>query len=475
MLFFYKKGKSITYKKTFFTFILLCNTLSLTALQNVSIIGTGYVGLVTGTCLAEIHNLEDYTITCLDIDTHKIKQLNNGIIPIFEPGLQELVQKNMARNALSFSHDIANTVSQSNIIFIAVGTPTNSDGSVDVSYFYNALETVIKNATCNPTTIVLKSTLPIGTGEKAVDYINQYGNKNITYYVVSNPEFLREGTAIFDTMNPDRIVIGSSSDKALPIIHALYQPFITNNIPFLHTNLTTAETVKYAANSFLAIKLSYINEIANLCDKTGANIKDVSKGIGYDKRIGSTFLNPGPGFGGSCLPKDTLGLLATAKELNVALNTVTAAVSTNQRQKLMPYKKLKQYIQSDALNNKTVAILGLAFKANTDDIRYSPAIPVIEKLLEKNVTIQAYDPQAMQEMKKLFPSLTYCNTVDTAVTNADAVIVITDWPEFKSLDMNNVKQLMRGNCIIDARNILDQKTMHELGFQYAGIGIPSLS
>lgn len=469
-IFIQKKGSIITCKIKAFALFYLIVTLPLGAQQAVSIIGTGYVGLVTGTCLAEMHNPETIRINCLDIDSHKIQELNNGIIPIFEPGLSELVQKNMARNTLCFSNDIAKTVSQSNIIFIAVGTPTKSDGSVDVSYFYSALETVIKNASCNPTTIVLKSTLPIGTGKKVVEYIQQCGNSTITFHVVSNPEFLREGTAIQDTINPDRIVIGSNSPEARSAIEALYQPYTQKNTPFLYTNLTTAETIKYAANNFLAVKLSFINEIANLCDKTGANIQQISRGIGLDKRIGHSFLKPGPGFGGSCLPKDTLGLLATAKKLNVALHIVSAAITTNEHQKLMPYRKLKQLIPSNELSNKTIAILGLSFKANTDDIRYSAAIPLIEKLLDKGAHIQVYDPQAMSHMKKLFPSISYCDTSYKAIEGVDAMILLTEWDEFKDLNLSLIKNLMRGNIIIDSRNLLVADLVRNHGLVYRGIG-----
>lgn len=475
MLFFTKKGKIITKKHLFVTLFLLYSSLSLLASQHISIIGTGYVGLVTGACLAKMHTPKSFHITCLDIDQNKIQKLNAGIIPIFEPGLSELVTRNVQRNMLTFSHNIPIIVSQSDIIFIAVGTPTKQDGSVDVSYFYNALETIAHHANKNPTTVILKSTLPIGTGQKAITYLNEHGKKDITFHVISNPEFLREGTAIFDTMNPDRIIIGSDSEHTRSVMKRLYKPFIKQSIPFLYTSLSSAETIKYAANNFLAIKISYINEIANLCDKTGANIKDVSKGIGYDPRIGASFLKPGPGFGGSCLPKDTLGLLAKAKEHNVSLNTIAAAVKTNQHQKLMPYRKLKKCFTGEPLTNKTITVLGLAFKAGTDDIRYSSAIPIIEKLLQKQVSIKAYDPQAMSEMKKLFPNITYCNSAYEASEESNALLIITDWPEFKMLDMASIKNHMHGNCIVDARNIYDPCTLHSLGFHYMGIGVPSPS
>lgn len=437
----------------------------------VSILGTGYVGLVTGTCITDMHKNDEVRVYCLDIDSYKIANLKKGIIPIYEPGLSELVQKNIARNMLFFSDDIAETISRSNIIFLAVGTPTASDGSVDTSYFYNALEQVVKNISRNPTTLVLKSTLPIGTGKKVTGYIKQHADPSITLHIVSNPEFLREGTAIKDTMNADRIIIGSNASQDLQDIQQLYSPLIKKNIPILYTDLTTAETIKYASNSFLALKLSYINEIANLCDKTGANIQQVAKGIGLDKRIGFSFLQPGPGFGGSCLPKDTLGLLATAKQWGISLNTVEAAVATNEYQKLMPYRKLKKYIPGKSLCNTTIAILGLSFKANTDDIRYSAAIPLIKKLQEKKAHIQVFDPQAMEHMKRIFPNITYCDTSYKAIENADAVIVLTEWDEFKNLDFSKVKQLMRDAIIIDSRNLLSIATLRTLGFAYNGIGI----
>lgn len=438
--------------------------------HTVSIIGTGYVGLVTGACLADMHDADTLSVTCLDIDSIKIKNLQNGIIPIYEPGLAEIVQKNVARNTLSFSDDIAWHIAQSDSIVIAVGTPTQEDGSVDTTYFYSALEQIVRNTSQKSTTIIIKSTVPIGTGKKTIEYIKKNALPSTTIHVISNPEFLREGTAVYDTMNPDRIVIGSSSFEALSTIQKLYQPFFQKNTPILYTDLTTAETIKYAANNFLAVKLSFINEIANLCDKTGAQIQDVAKGIGLDKRIGHSFLQPGPGFGGSCLPKDTRGLLATAKEYAVALHTIQGAVTTNEYQKLMPYRKLKQHIPSDQLSGKTIAILGLSFKANTDDIRYSAAIPLIQKLLDKGTKIQAYDPQAMPHMKQLFPDITYCDTSYKALTNADAVLLLTEWDEFKNLDLSIVKSVMKGFIIIDSRNLLDTKQLTPLGFCYSGIG-----
>ncbi len=438
----------------------------------VSMIGTGYVGLVTGTCIADMHKNDAVRVYCLDIDSYKIANLKKGIIPIYEPGLPELVQKNRARNMLFFSDDIAEVVGQSDIIFIAVGTPTNSDGFVDTSYFYSALKQTIKAISRNPTTLVLKSTLPIGTGKKVVEYIKKHADPSVTIHIVSNPEFLREGTAIKDTMDADRIIIGSNSPQELEHIQYLYSPLLQKNIPVLYTDLTTAETIKYASNGFLALKLSFINEIANLCDQTGANIQQVAKGIGLDNRIGFSFLQPGPGFGGSCLPKDTLGLLATAKQLGISLNTVEAAVATNEYQKLMPYRKLKKYIPGKSLCNTTIAILGLSFKANTDDIRYSAAIPLIKKLQEKKAHIQVFDPQAMEHMKKIFPDIAYCDTSYGAVANADAVIFLTEWDEFKYLDFSKVKKLMKRATIIDSRNLLDPLKLSKLDFLYSSIGIP---
>ncbi len=437
----------------------------------VSIMGTGYVGLTTGTCLADMHRNDTVRVYCLDIDSNKIENLKKGIVPIYEPGLSELVQKNIARKMLFFSDEIAEVVAQSDIIFIAVGTPTAPDGSVDTSYFYNALEQTIKAISRNPTTLVLKSTLPIGTGRKVVEYIKKHADPSITIHIISNPEFLREGTSIKDTLEADRIVIGSTSPQDLEHIQKLYQPLFQKNIPALYTDLTTAETIKYASNNFLALKLSYINEMANLCDKTGANVKDVAKGIGLDKRIGHSFLKPGPGFGGSCLIKDTLGLLAIAKQWGIFLNTVEAAVATNEYQKLMPYRKLKKCINSKELSGKIIAILGLSFKANTDDIRYSAAIPIIKKLQEKKAHIQVFDPKAMEHMKRIFPDITYCNTSYEAIKNADAVILLTEWREFKYLDFSKVKQFMRGAIIIDSRNILDPLKLSKLKFFYSGIGI----
>ncbi len=456
-------------------FFLLFTTFSFLILSNphtVSVIGTGYVGLVTGTCIADIHEDNSLKVYCLDIDTNKIEALQKGIIPIYEPGLSEIVQKNQARNMLFFSNAIAEKVAESDIIFIAVGTPTAADGSVDLSYFYSALEQTVKNIKCNPTTLVLKSTLPIGTVQHILGFIKKHADPSLTVHIVSNPEFLREGTAINDTLNPDRIVIGSNTPDAVRAIQDLYQPLIRKNIPVLYTDLASAETIKYASNNFLAVKLSFINEIANLCDKTGANIQLVAKGIGMDKRIGQSFLSPGPGFGGSCLPKDTLGLLSTAQALGVPLLTVQAAVKANEYQQLMPYRKLKEFIPSNELAGKTIALLGLSFKANTDDIRYSAALPIIRKLQAKGAHVHAFDPQAMQHMKNLFQEITYCETSYEAIKNADAILILTEWDEFKHLEYEKIKKRGKNIVIIDSRNIVDSCTLSKLGFLHAGIGIP---
>ncbi len=448
-----------------------CTTHS--AFQTVSVIGTGYVGLVTGACLSELHAPEQFRFICLDVDIHKIEKLNKGILPIYEPGLDAIVSNNVKRGILQFSTDIDYWLAQSDIVFVAVGTPTREDGEVDMSYIHIALQSIANNMHNKATTIVIKSTVPIGTTKKIPAFLTSKGISSDQYAVVSNPEFLREGTAVQDFISPDRIVCGIDSEIGEEHMRKLYQPLIDKNIPFIVTDTTSSETVKYVSNCFLALKLSYINEIANLCDITGANIKTVSLAVGLDKRINPHFLNPGPGYGGSCLPKDTVGFLRTAHELGVPLYTIDAAHRANQKQKLVPYKKLKKLLNNN-LSNKTVGILGLAFKENTDDIRYAASISIIKKLLAKNVTIKVHDPAAMANVKTIFPNIIYCKNAYVASEGANALIILTGWDEYVNLDYKRIKELMSGNIVIDSRNILDPLKISSLDFLYIGYGISSL-
>ncbi len=429
----------------------------------ISILGTGYVGLVTGTSFANIHDPKDFHIICADIEKEKIEKLKKGIIPIYEPGLSELVVHNMHRGTLSFSSNIPSVIAQSDVIFIAVGTPTNQQGQVDLHFYEKAIEMIIDNAKNSPI-VIIKSTTPIGTCKQTAQLLSRH-----SCTLASNPEFLREGTALNDFMNPDRIIIGTDSDTAKAMVLSLHQPLLDKGTPVVSTDVTTAETIKYCSNNFLALKLSYINEIAHLCDKTGANICAVSYGVGLDKRINHSYLQPGPGFGGSCLPKDSLGLLATAQKFQVPLLTIAAAVKANAEQQIRPFKKLMSVFDGN-LKGKTIAILGLSFKANTDDVRYSSAIPIIQKLLDQGAIIKAYDPVGMQNMQKIFNSITYTSSAYEALHDSDALMILTEWQQFQDIDLAKVAHIMRSKIIIDARNCLPLDLVKQHGFIYRGIG-----
>lgn len=432
--------------------------------QKVGVLGTGYVGLVLGACLADFGN----TVICADIDEKKIKMLNRGDIPIYEPGLKEIVDRAMQRGTLSFSDSTEAVVRNCQVIFIAVGTPMNEDGKADLSAIKAVAKMIGKNLT-GYKIICTKSTVPIGTGKEIKEIIQEYSGGKQEFDIVSNPEFLKEGAAINDFLYPDRVVIGTSSEKARQIMNEIYEPLIANKVPFLYTDITSAETIKYASNSFLAVKISFINEIAHLCDVTGADVKTVSKGMGLDNRIGPKFLNPGPGFGGSCFPKDAQALLHRARSCAIELKIVKAALEANEDQKKRVFKKLSRLLDYD-LSKKTVAVLGLAFKANTDDVRHSPAILLISQLLEQDANVRAYDPVAMDNMKKILPEITYTTSALEAVKDADAVVILTEWDEFKSLDLIAVAALMNKPVLLDARNIINTETLVRLGYSFENIG-----
>lgn len=430
----------------------------------IAVIGTGYVGLVTGAGLASFGN----TVICADIAAHKIEQLKQGIIPIYEPNLKELVDHAVQKKQLSFTTDVAGAIEEAAIIFIAVGTPMNESGSADLRAFNAVAKTIAENITSHKT-IVTKSTVPVGTGYYLTQLLSEtYGVSPELFTVVSNPEFLREGSAVYDFLNPDRVVIGTEDEQALEIMRRVYDQLLEEGVPFVLTNLPTAELIKYATNAFLATKLSFINEIANICDATGAQIKTVAHAMGLDSRICPKFLNPGPGFGGSCFPKDTQALVHMAQQYNLELNTVLGAMHTNKMQRLVPIQKLHAALPN--CEGKTIAILGLAFKGNTDDIRYSPALMVIELLLQEGATIRTYDPAAMRNTAELFPDIIYCDSAYEALTNADAVIIMTEWDEFRHLNLAHMKDIMHGNIIIDARNLLHAVQAQQNGFYYDGIG-----
>lgn len=432
----------------------------------IATLGTGYVGLTTGTVFSEWGHM----VFCTDIDIKKIETLNNLQMPIYEPGLHDLVVKNNRANRLFFTTEIDAALEQADCIIIAVDTPPGAHGMANMAAFEKAFAMIIPHLK-RYKLICIKSTVPIGTANKLLEQLKENGINPDFYDVVSNPEFLKEGSAIHDCMNPDRIIIGATSSRAVAAMKELYYPLIEQKVPFVITSLASAETIKYASNAFLAIKLGFINEIANLCSETKADILEVALGIGTDKRIGHAFLKPGPGFGGSCLPKDLQALCALAHYYKVPLNIVMAALQTNEIQKQKPFEKLYTLLEG-MIEGKTIALLGLAFKANTDDVRYSAAIPLIEALLGKNVCIKAYDPIATSNMKKIFPALDYQNSLYEAVENTDAIVIMTEWDEFKEMDLGLVAQLVKNKVIIDMRNILKPGELQKYSFNYFLMGRP---
>ena len=431
--------------------------------MHITIIGAGYVGLVTGACFSEF----GVFVTCIDKDKNKIESLKNGVIPFYEPGLEDIVKRNFKQDRLKFSTDIGKAVEESLVIFIAVGTPPRGDGSADLSYVDDvAME--IANHIKSYKVIVTKSTVPVGTGERIRKIISRHLKEEIDFDIVSNPEFLREGAAIEDFMRPNRIVIGARSQQAVAIMKDLYRPLYLIETPFVITNIETAELIKYASNSFLATKISFINEIANLCEKVGADVNVVAKGMGLDGRIGPKFLHAGPGFGGSCFPKDTKALLKLASEHNVELGIVNAAIKANENQIAWTTEKIKNVFND--IKDRTIAILGLSFKPNTDDIREAPAISIIQSLLNASANIRAYDPVAMNNTKAILPDITYCNDAYDACEGADAVVIVTEWNQFRNLEMERVKQLLKQPYFFDLRNIYDPQKMQAVGFRYYSVG-----
>jgi len=441
---------------------------------NITIIGTGYVGLVSGACLADFGN----TVVCVDSDVGKIEKLKNGDISIFEPGLDEVVERNIKTGRLSFTTELGSSLNKSDVIFIAVGTPPAEDGSADLQYVEQAARQ-IGNFINRYTIIVDKSTVPIGTGQKVKSWISEELGKrglNVEFDVVSNPEFLREGTAVYDFTHPDRVVIGAESDKARNIMKNVYRVLYLNETPYIETNIESAEMIKYAANAFLAVKISFINEIANLCEKTGANIKHVAKAIGKDGRIGSKFLHPGPGYGGSCFPKDTKAIAAIARENGSPLSIVETTISSNERQKTKMLDKIEKGMSgSGSLHDKTIAILGLAYKNNTSDMRESPAIAICEGLVERGARLRLYDPAAMQEavwrLKSIEKNIFFANNEYNAMEGSHALVLATEWNQFRNLDLKKVKELLLSPYFFDLRNIYNKDEVTSAGFNYFGVGI----
>ena len=429
-------------------------------------IGTGYVGLVTGTCFAEF----GHHVTCVDKITDKIDQLNAGHIPIYEPGLDALVAKNREQGRLQFVTDIAGAVAGADAVFIAVGTPTSrrGDGYADLTYIYEASRELAAHLQ-GYTVIVDKSTVPVGTARQ-VDRIIKEQNPEADFDVASNPEFLREGAAISDFMRPDRVVIGVESDRAEKVLREIYKPLYLQETPIVSTTIETAELIKYAANAFLAVKISFINEIANVCEAVGADVTALARGIGMDGRIGSKFLHPGPGYGGSCFPKDTLALMRIVQEYGESVRIVEAAVEVNAAQKARMVKKIRDALGGSEAG-KTIAVLGLTFKPETDDMRESPAVSILPALLEKGATIRAHDPKGMEEAKKYLPEgIQYVENSYEACEGADVVVLMTEWNQYRALDFDRIASLLSKPVFVDLRNVYDPKTMQEKGFTYVGVG-----
>jgi UDPglucose 6-dehydrogenase len=431
--------------------------------MHIAVIGTGYVGLVTGACFAEF----GVDVTCVDIDSEKIARISAGEMLIYEPGLEQLVTKNMQSGRLRFTTNIKQAVEHALVIFLAVGTPPRSDGSADLSFVEAAARSIAAHMN-GYKVIVTKSTVPIGTGEHLRKLIREEQKTRLNFGIVSNPEFLREGAAINDFMRPDRVVLGSRDEEAIAIMRDLYRPLYLIEAPFVLTSLEAAELTKYAANAFLATKISFINEIANLCESIGCDVHDVARAIGMDRRIGSKFLHPGPGFGGSCFPKDTQALASVAREFGRDSMIVDAVIEVNRRQRQGMVPKIEKLVGD--LHGKTIAILGLAFKPETNDMREAPAIDIISGLLKRGAIVRAYDPVSMKEAAEVLPEVNYLTDEYEAVTNADALVFVTEWNQFRALDMRRIRDLMRSPKIADLRNIYEPADMRELGFEYVGVG-----
>lgn len=467
--------------------------------MKISIIGTGYVGLVTGTCLADF----GLSITCVDQDETKISLLNSGDVPIYEPNLEALIKKNVSAGRLSFTTDLKNAVKQSKVIFIAVGTPSNDDGSANLKQIEKVARQIA--ASMNEYKVIVnKSTVPIGTAAKIKEIINKYQTLSLRategsaaipssacpvkpcftgvipakagihpsfpspFDIVSNPEFLREGSAIYDFTHPDKIVIGTNSPKALKIMQEIYRPLYLIDTPFVITNPETAELIKYACNAFLATKITFINEIANLCDKVGADVHQIAKAMGLDGRISPKFLHPGPGYGGSCFPKDTEALCHFASAYGYDFKLLKGVISANKRQRELMVEKIKHHLGS--LKGKNIAVLGLAFKQNTDDIRKSPSIDIIKLLLKEGARIKCFDPLAMDNTKKILTNLTYCQDEYETAHGSDALVIAAEWNQFRNLDLLKIKKLLKSPVLIDLRNLYEPKKVKSLGFIYEGVG-----
>lgn len=436
--------------------------------MRIAMIGTGYVGLVSGACFSEF----GVDVVCVDKDEKKIENLHAGIMPIFEPGLDVLVEKNVKDGRLSFTTDLATAVASADAVFIAVGTPSRrGDGHADLSYVYGAAAE-IADAIDGYTVVVTKSTVPVGTGRE-VEKIIQERRPGLEFDVCSNPEFLREGSAIEDFMRPDRVVIGTESERAQEVMRELYRPLYLRETPIAFTTLQTSELIKYAANTFLATKITFINEIADLCEKVDANVHDVAKGIGLDGRIGSKFLHPGPGYGGSCFPKDTLALVKTAQDYDAPLRIVETVVDINDKRKKRMAEKIIDACGGN-VEGKTIGVLGVTFKPNTDDMRDSPSLDIIPALQAAGAKIKAYDPEGMEEAKEMLPGVVWADDEYQALEGADAVAILTEWNQFRALNFERMKSALKQPVMVDLRNIYNPQEMSRYGFKYSSIGRPDV-
>jgi UDPglucose 6-dehydrogenase len=437
--------------------------------MRIAMIGTGYVGLVSGACFSEF----GVDVVCVDKDSSKIDKLHVGEIPIYEPQLDSLVEKNVEAGRLSFTTDLAKGVKDADAVFIAVGTPSRrGDGHADLTFVYEAAREIARAMT-DYTVIVTKSTVPVGTGDE-VEAIMREESLNGDFDVVSNPEFLREGSAIEDFMRPDRVVIGAHSDRAKEVMRSLYRPLFLLETPILFTARRTAELIKYAANTFLATKITFINEIADLCEELGADVQDVSKGIGLDGRIGGKFLHAGPGYGGSCFPKDTLALVRTAQDAKSPIRIVETVVDINEKRKQSLVDRVRK-AAGGKLTDKKVAVLGLTFKPNTDDMRDSPSLELVPALVDACAEVRAFDPKGMEEAKHMMDGVTWCDSSYDAIEGTDVLAIVTEWNEFRNLDLDRIKSLMTAPVLVDLRNIYSHQDMAAAGFDYHCIGRPPIT
>lgn len=431
--------------------------------MHISVIGTGYVGLVTGACFAEF----GVNVTCMDNDAARIERLEKGEVPFYEPGITELVAKGVKDHRLAFTTDMGKAVDKALVIFIAVGTPPRADGSADLTFVEEVARGIAGHMT-GYKVIVTKSTVPVGTGQRIREIVRESQKEPIRFDIVSNPEFLREGSAIEDFMRPNRVVIGADSEHAIAIMRDLYRPLYLIETPIVVTDIPTAELIKYASNAFLATKISFINEIANLCERVGANVQMVAKGMGLDNRIGSKFLHAGPGFGGSCFPKDLAALIQTGERHGHPMQIAAAASRVNRDQRNRMREKIREAV--GGLNGKTLGVLGLSFKPNTNDLREAPALAICQELLADGATIRAYDPAALDEACRTLPGLRPCRDAYDAAEGADALVIMTEWNQFRNLDFERLGAVMRGRILLDLRNVYDHERVTALGFTHVSVG-----